>query len=89
MSSQFLALASGLLSIFAFQCEQELRIWLDDFHKERPVYRGSWLPVAARMSEKLKSHEKTIRNIVPCIAVFRWAAVILSILSLFWSAAKM
>lgn len=82
MNYQFWSLALGLTSIFLFQLEQSLRFWLESFQKERPIYLGSWLPKIAFLSEKLKSHKKTIENITPLIFIMRWSAIIAGIVSL-------
>lgn len=85
---QFWSLALGLISILLAQAEQSLRFWLDDFQKERPVYRGNWLPLMATMAQKLKAHQKTVMYVIPCISFLRWLAVILAIGSLFIGALK-
>lgn len=79
---KFWSLILGLVSILFSQAEQSLRSWLVEFQNGRPVYKGNWLPQAAIVSEKIKAHEKTLRNVIPMLSILRWLSVLLALGSL-------
>lgn len=81
MTYQSFSVFSGLISMLLFHFEQSLNSWILHQEKNRPFYDGNRLEVLAIMSEKLKAHQKSIRNVRPVVIFLRWAAISAAVFS--------